>query len=131
MHHVRQYKCEQTSLCHLLTLLLFLVAMNPPRSEGQSCSNVAGSPFYTSPEQRAGLPIKRNQAQKIDMFAVGVVFFELYCPFNTEMERHTVRNKYTLSQVHCECICASGYLYHIGSHKLGKLGKPKVSSKVY
>ena len=79
------------------TLLLFFVAMNPPRLEGQSCSNVAGSPFYMSPEQRAGLPIQRNQAQKIDMFAVGVVFFELYCPFTTEMERHTVSNKYTLS----------------------------------
>ena len=72
--------------------LLFSAAMNPPRPEGQSCSNVAGSPFYTSPEQRAGLSIQRNQAQKIDMFAVGVIFFELCCPFTTEMERHKVCN---------------------------------------
>ena len=40
-----------------------------------------------SPEQQAGKRIPRKQIQKVDVFALGVIFFELCYPLPTEHER--------------------------------------------
>ena len=42
-----------------------------------------GTHFYISPEQLSGT--KYNN--KVDIFALGVIFFELLYPFSTQMER--------------------------------------------
>ncbi|KAL3835058.1 hypothetical protein ACJIZ3_009794 [Penstemon smallii] len=46
-----------------------------------------GTYFYTAPEIEQGWP-KINE--KVDMYSLGVVFFELWHPFDTAMERHVV-----------------------------------------
>lgn len=46
-----------------------------------------GTYFYTAPEIEQGWP-KINE--KADMYSLGVVFFELWHPFDTAMERHIV-----------------------------------------
>ncbi|KAJ7570217.1 hypothetical protein O6H91_01G110500 [Diphasiastrum complanatum] len=43
-----------------------------------------GTYFYTAPEVEQGLP---NINEKVDMYSLGVVLFELWHPFNTAMER--------------------------------------------
>ena len=42
-----------------------------------------GSHFYISPEQMSGL----KYDNKVDIFSLGVIFFELHYPFSTQMER--------------------------------------------
>ncbi|CAN0858035.1 eIF-2-alpha kinase GCN2 [Linum grandiflorum] len=44
-----------------------------------------GTYFYTAPEIEQGWP-KINE--KVDMYSLGIVFFELWHPFGTSMERH-------------------------------------------
>ncbi|CAA6668287.1 unnamed protein product [Spirodela intermedia] len=46
-----------------------------------------GTPFYTAPEIEQGWP---QINEKVDMYSLGVVFFELWHPFTTAMERHIV-----------------------------------------
>lgn len=46
-----------------------------------------GTYFYTAPEIEQGWP-KINE--KVDMYSLGVMFFELWHPFDTAMERHIV-----------------------------------------
>ena len=46
-----------------------------------------GSHFYMSPEQISG----KKYNQKVDIFSLGIIFFELHYPFHTEMERAKVR----------------------------------------
>ncbi|KAK4420231.1 eIF-2-alpha kinase GCN2 [Sesamum alatum] len=46
-----------------------------------------GTYFYTAPEIEQGWP-KINE--KADMYSLGIVFFELWHPFDTAMERHVV-----------------------------------------
>ncbi|VFQ81070.1 unnamed protein product [Cuscuta campestris] len=46
-----------------------------------------GTYFYTAPEIEQGWP-KINE--KADMYSLGVVFFELWHPFDTAMERHVI-----------------------------------------
>ncbi|XP_078447574.1 protein kinase family protein isoform X2 [Wolffia australiana] len=46
-----------------------------------------GTPFYTAPEVEQGWP---QINEKVDMYSLGVVFFELWHPFTTAMERHIV-----------------------------------------
>ena len=52
----------------------------------QSPTYYAGTPLYMSPEQRKG----KGCDQKADIYALGVIFFELNCPFKTESERYKV-----------------------------------------
>ena len=73
--------------------LLISAAVSPagPGPEGPTCcSSVAGTHFYMSPEQMAGVRIPQDQIQKVDIFALGVTFLELCCPFSTDMERFKV-----------------------------------------
>ncbi|XWS13227.1 hypothetical protein CRYUN_Cryun36dG0019600 [Craigia yunnanensis] len=46
-----------------------------------------GTYFYTAPEIEQGWP---KIDEKVDMYSSGVVFFELWHPFGTTMERHIV-----------------------------------------
>ncbi|XP_021290176.1 eIF-2-alpha kinase GCN2 isoform X1 [Herrania umbratica] len=46
-----------------------------------------GTYFYTAPEIEQGWP---KIDEKVDMYSLGVVFFELWHPFGTAMERHIV-----------------------------------------
>ncbi|CAH9082427.1 unnamed protein product [Cuscuta epithymum] len=51
-----------------------------------------GTYFYTAPEIEQGWP-KINE--KADMYSLGVVFFELWYPFDTAMERHVILSNLT------------------------------------
>ncbi|KAG4125967.1 hypothetical protein ERO13_D10G129301v2 [Gossypium hirsutum] len=46
-----------------------------------------GTYFYTAPEIEQGWP---RIDEKVDMYSLGVVFFELWHPFGTAMERHII-----------------------------------------
>lgn len=48
-----------------------------------------GTYFYTAPEIEQGWP---KIDEKADMYSLGIVFFELWHPFGTAMERHVVLN---------------------------------------
>ncbi|XP_065827962.1 eukaryotic translation initiation factor 2-alpha kinase 3-like [Oscarella lobularis] len=53
-------------------------------------TGAVGTELYMSPEQIAG----KSYSEKVDIFSLGVIFFELISPFRTAMERHK-----TLSRV--------------------------------
>ncbi|KAF5733896.1 Kinase family protein isoform 2 [Tripterygium wilfordii] len=55
--------------------------------DGAGVTGQVGTYFYTAPEIEQGWP-KINE--KADMYSLGVVFFELWHPFATAMERHIV-----------------------------------------
>ena len=69
------------------TLIVFSIALTPPtHQQSPPYQSPAGTLLYMSPEQ---LSSKRYD-RKVDMFALGVTFFEMYCPFQTDMERFKV-----------------------------------------
>ena len=53
--------------------------------DGRHTENI-GTHFYISPEQLNG----SQYDQKVDVFSLGVILFELNFPFGTEMERAKV-----------------------------------------
>ncbi|KAJ4955074.1 hypothetical protein NE237_011857 [Protea cynaroides] len=61
----------------------------PPDTVGVSVDGTGqvGTYFYTAPEIEQGWP---KIDEKVDMYSLGVVFFELWHPFGTAMERHIV-----------------------------------------
>ena len=62
-------------------------ALTPPKgSEAPYHSSFAGTFHYMSPEQLAG----ERYNQKVDIYAMGVIYFELNCPFATQAERFKV-----------------------------------------
>jgi translation initiation factor 2-alpha kinase 3 len=44
----------------------------------------AGTELYMSPEQLEGI----DYDHKVDIYALGLILFELFIPFNTEMEKN-------------------------------------------
>lgn len=63
----------------------------PPDTTGVSVDRTGqvGTYFYTAPEIEQGWP---KIDEKADMYSLGVVFFELWHPFGTAMERSIVLN---------------------------------------
>ena len=49
-------------------------------------SNYLGTRFYISPEQEK----KEEYGNKVDVYALGIIYFEMNFPFHTEMERTKV-----------------------------------------
>lgn len=72
-------------------MYLYSVAQNPfldvSARQHQSPSSIAGTLLYMSPEQREG----RGCDHKADIYALGVIFFELNYPFTTDSERFKVQ----------------------------------------
>lgn len=58
-----------------------------PKWSKRSLTHGMGTPFYTSPE--ALLPNGRYNS-KIDMYSLGIIFFEMIYPMNTGMERSVI-----------------------------------------
>ncbi|CAL1404688.1 unnamed protein product [Linum trigynum] len=61
--------------------------MDPTTGVSVDGTGQIGTYFYTAPEIEQGWP-KINE--KVDMYSLGIVFFELWHPFGTSMERHIV-----------------------------------------
>lgn len=57
--------------------------LKPPVDDSIRHTGNIGSHFYMGPEQTAG----KKYDQKVDIYSLGVIFFELHYPFVTEMER--------------------------------------------
>ena len=60
-----------------------------------SHSNV-GTPFYVAPEilaQAFKQNTSRQYSQHIDMYSLGIILLELWCPFKTRFERYQVKLK--------------------------------------
>ncbi|XP_054164828.1 eIF-2-alpha kinase GCN2-like [Oppia nitens] len=75
--------------------------MNPlPEADQFKLTGKIGTPFYVAPELTDNLNINSNKiyyTQKVDIYSLGVIFFEMSYPFQTLMERTKVvinlRNK--------------------------------------
>lgn len=52
----------------------------------QKHTSAVGTLTYASPEQRS----KGAYNEKTDIFSLGIIFFELYYPFSTKMEKARV-----------------------------------------
>lgn len=68
---------EQTTQDNEQTLIL------PPKKHSPKHTQRVGTTLYMSPEQIAGLPYN----YKVDIFSLGLILFELFATFSTEMER--------------------------------------------
>ncbi|PRP82937.1 eukaryotic translation initiation factor 2-alpha kinase 4 isoform 1 [Planoprotostelium fungivorum] len=56
----------------------------PPNLSGHhEITSGVGTPFYTSPEQES----RREYDQKVDVYSLGIIFFEMCYSFSTGMER--------------------------------------------
>ena len=52
-------------------------------SEAASKSAHVGSSYYISPEQL----LKEKYGKEVDIYALGIIFFEMNCPFSNEIQR--------------------------------------------
>lgn len=65
---------------------LSLKSLGEDQQHRQQHTGNLGSHFYMSPEQMSG----KKYDQKVDIYSLGVIFFELHYPFSTDMERAKV-----------------------------------------
>ena len=89
--------------------------------EDPSHTSNIGSHFYMSPEQMLGALYD----QKVDIFSLGVIFFELNYIFTTEMERAKVR----MPRMHTHTPIQS-HTYVFFFVGVGRLTAPKISSEI-
>ena len=108
VHQVRLHIYQKWfSVCYVFKIVS--ADLTPPGSgtDSQSCSgasstsstcsiNSYGNFFYMSPERLVRKRIPKKQIQKVDMFSLGVIFFELCYPLNSDHERHKVHLTITL-----------------------------------
>ena len=76
------------------------IALSPKsvsRKGGKARSHTAsaGTELYISPEQQN----KKNYNSKVDIFALGLIFFEFNCPMVTHHERNKVCQNCTSSNI--------------------------------
>ena len=101
-----------SNMIHLLYYCVLYSAVQNPlldvsARQQQSPSSIAGTLLYMSPEQREG----RGCDHKADIYALGVIFFELNYPFITDSERfkvhvctlHAMLRGYRTSGGHVHC----------------------------
>ena len=81
--YIHVYVC----VCVCLCVCMCVTALNPLAEESVRHTGNIGSHFYMGPEQAAG----KKYDQKVDIYSLGVIYFELHFPFDTEMERVKVR----------------------------------------
>ena len=82
---------------------MFSVALTPPGS-GQSGISMASIRYCMSPEKMAGGSTPSDQKQKeanmfgqmIDMYCLGLIYFELCCPFSNDKKRYEVHSTTSL-----------------------------------
>lgn len=90
--------------------------LKPLVDDGIRHTGNIGSHFYMGPEQAAG----KKYDQKVDIYSLGVIFFELHHPFDTEMERVKV-----FTTLHVCTIDRSGRVHvkdDMSIYKLAPLG---------
>ena len=91
---------------HLHSSYVMLKSLPEESYRHQQHTGNLGSHFYMSPELMLG----QKYNQKVDVFSLGVIFFELHYPFATEMERAKVR--YTVINCdkinYCDHYCCAG-----------------------
>ncbi len=71
-----------------------LVVNDPQFNDSASMSGAIGTPSYTAPEIME--PSYKNKfiyTQKVDIYSLGIMFFEMCFPFSTAMERFQVIQK--------------------------------------
>ena len=86
--------------------------MNPSCKE--SMAGEVGSTLYTAPEvgKRFGGRMKYNQ--KVDLYSLGIIFFEMcYKPFTTSMERVKV-----LGNLRTVSACLPVHYTHVGAEEI-------------
>ena len=75
VHNWRHSKCD---LCSTITEM-----SSRARSYQVSFSGQAGTPLYMSPEQLE----HTRCTEKVDIYALGVIYFEMNCVFQTDHEK--------------------------------------------
>ena len=70
---------SQQVLCHI-TVAVSEVAVYVSKTMYQ------GTHFYISPEQKK----KESYGKMVDVYALGIIYFEMNCPFGSEKERREV-----------------------------------------
>jgi translation initiation factor 2-alpha kinase 4 len=73
-----------------------------------------GTPFYLAPEQNK---VGTHYNQKVDIYSLGIIFFEMCYPFSTAMERSLVRTIIITPSTHHTHTYTYTYIYTI-SHFL-------------
>ena len=76
-----------------------------PASKFNKNTSAVGTPLYQSPEQREG----KNFNEKVDIYALGLILFEMCNKFGTEFERrselHKLRTERKLSKAFKRQFC--------------------------
>jgi translation initiation factor 2-alpha kinase 4 len=77
-----------------------------------------GTPFYLAPEQNK---VGAHYNQKVDIYSLGIIFFEMCYPFKTAMERSVVTSSLSFKNKHQTSILHSKlYLISINYLNIGK-----------
>ena len=73
---------DYKQLCYYLNNILELSSRSEPRQH-VSCSGLVGTPLYMSPEQLE----HTRCTEKVDIYALGIIYFEMNYVFQTPRDR--------------------------------------------